>query len=74
MHEGELAPHARQVMDAVPGTYIKGYIALQLINQRRLPVDVVVSGTAEADAQENLERAVALLTELVAAEGRQVTG
>jgi molybdenum cofactor synthesis domain-containing protein len=72
MWESEVAPLARQVMDAVPGTYIKGYIALG--NQQRLPLDVVVKGADEADAQQNLERAVAMLTELVAGVGRQVTG
>jgi len=72
MHEGEVAPYARQVMDAVPGTYIKGYIALS--NQQRLPLDVVVRGADEADAQRNLERAVAMLSDLVAAAGRQVIG
>jgi molybdenum cofactor synthesis domain-containing protein len=72
MWESEVAPYARQVMDAVPGTYIKGYIALG--NQQRLPLDVVVRGAEEADAQRNLEHAVTLLTELVAGAGRQVTG
>jgi nicotinamide-nucleotide amidase len=72
MHEGEVAPFARQVMDAVPGTYIKGYIALS--NQQRLPLDVVVRGTDESDAQRNLEQAVTMLTALVADAGRQVTG
>jgi molybdopterin-biosynthesis enzyme MoeA-like protein len=72
MWESEVAPLARQVMDAVPGTYIKGYIALS--NQQRLPLDVVVKGSDEADAQRNLEQAVAMLTELVAGVGRQVTG
>src|SRR5579884_4024615 len=72
MHEGEVAPYARQVMDAVPGTYIKGYIALS--NQQRLPLDVVVRGADEAAAQANLERAVAMLTDLVAGAGRQITG
>jgi len=72
MHEGELAPHARQVMDAVPGTYIKGYIALA--NQQRLPVDVVVSGADEAAAQRHLEEAVALLGTLIEGAGRQLTG
>jgi molybdenum cofactor synthesis domain-containing protein len=72
MWESDVAPLARQVMDAVPGTYIKGYIALG--NQQRLPLDVVVKGPNESDAQEKLERAVALLTELVAGTGRQVTG
>jgi hypothetical protein len=59
-------------MDAVPGTYIKGYIALG--NQSRLPLDVVVRGANPAEAQQNLEQAVDMLTELVAGVGRQVTG
>jgi nicotinamide-nucleotide amidase len=72
MHEGELAPFASQVMDAVPGTYIKGYIGIR--NQERLPVDVVVRGNDEADAQANLERAVTMLGDLVAGFGRQLVG
>jgi nicotinamide-nucleotide amidase len=72
MHEGELAPHAHEVMEAVPGTYIKGYIALA--NQQRLPVDVVVTGTDDAEAQAHLESAVGLLTRLITAVGRQVSG
>ena len=67
MHEGELAPHAREVMDAVPGTYIKGYIALATSSACR--VDVVVTGADEAEAQAHLERAVTMLTELVAGRG-----
>ena len=72
MWESEVAPLARQVMDAIPGTYIKGYIALG--NQQRLPLDVVARGADETNAQHNLERAVAMLTELVAGVGRQVIG
>src|SRR5439155_18747174 len=64
MWESEVAPLARQVMDAVPGTYIKGYIALS--NQQRLPLDVVVKGADQAEAQRNLEQAVTMLTDLVA--------
>jgi hypothetical protein len=56
----------------VPGTYIKGYIALA--NQQRLPVDVVVSGDDPAAAQEHLQRAVTMLGDLVAGVGRQLTG
>lgn len=72
MWESDIAPLARQVMDAVPGTYIKGYIALG--NQGRLPLDVVVRGANQHEAQQNLEQAVEMLTELVAASGRQLTG
>jgi molybdenum cofactor synthesis domain-containing protein len=72
MWESDVAPLARQVMDAVPGTYIKGYIALG--NQQRLPLDVVARGADQASAQRNLEHAVDLLSGLVAGVGRQVTG
>jgi nicotinamide-nucleotide amidase len=72
MWESDVAPLARQVMDAIPGTYIKGYIALG--NQQRLPLDVVTGGADQAAAQENLELAVSMLTELVEGVGRQVTG
>ena len=72
MWESEVAPYARQVMDAIPGTYIKGYIALG--NQQRLPLDVVTRGSDAAQAQDNLERAVAMLAELVEGAGRQLTG
>jgi molybdenum cofactor synthesis domain-containing protein len=72
MWESDVAPLARQVMEAVPGTYIKGYIALG--NQSRLPLDVVVRGASPAEAQQNLEQAVDMLSELVAGVGRQLTG
>jgi len=72
MWESEVAPLARQVMDAIPAIYIKGYIALG--NQQQLPLDVVARGEDAADAQDKLERAVAMLTKLVTRAGRQVTG
>jgi molybdenum cofactor synthesis domain-containing protein len=72
MWESEVAPLARQVMDAIPGTYIKGYIALG--NQQRLPLDVVTRGSNPVEAQDNLEEAVEMLTQLVERVGRQVTG
>jgi molybdenum cofactor synthesis domain-containing protein len=72
MWESEVTPLARQVMDAVPGTYIKGYVALG--NQERLPLDVVARGDDETAAQRNLEQAVAMLTTLVQGLGRQLTG
>jgi hypothetical protein len=72
VHEGEVAPVALQGMDAIPGTYIKGYIALR--TAQRLPLDVVMRAADEAEAQANLEQAIALLTVLVECEDRQVTG
>jgi nicotinamide-nucleotide amidase len=71
MWESEVAPLAGRVMDVVPGTYIKGYIALS--SQQQLPLDVVASGSDAAEAQYNLDRAVAMLSELVASMGRKIT-
>jgi molybdenum cofactor synthesis domain-containing protein len=72
MHEGEVAPLARQVMEQVPEAYIKGYIALS--NQQRLPLDVVVRGADAPQAQRRLDEAVTLLSALVSQAGRQVFG
>jgi molybdenum cofactor synthesis domain-containing protein len=74
MWESQVAPLARQVMDAFPGTYIKGYIALALANQQRLPLDVVVKGSSQAEAQDKLEQAVAMLEQLVVGVGGQLSG
>ena len=68
MWESEVSPYLQQVMEAIPGTYCKGYIALS--NQRFLPIDVVTRGADEAEAQAGLERALDLLDRLVGETGR----
>ena len=68
MWESEVAPLLQQVMEAVPGTYCKGYIALG--NQRFLPIDVVTRGADEAEAQAGLDKALDLLERLVGEAGR----
>lgn len=68
MWESEVAPLLQQVMETVPGTYAKGYIALG--NQRFLPIDVVARGGDEPEAQAALERALGLLERLVGEAGR----
>jgi nicotinamide-nucleotide amidase len=68
MWESEVAPVLQRVMEAVPDTYCKGYIALG--NQRFLPIDVVARGQDDAAARASLERALAMLAELVAEAGR----
>ena len=68
MWESEVSPLLQQVMDAVPGTYCKGYIALG--NQRFLPIDVVTRGADEAEAQAGLDKALDLLERLVGETGR----
>ena len=68
MWESEVSPMLQQVMEAVPGTYCKGYIALG--NQRFLPIDVVTRGADEGEAQAGLEKALDLLECLVGESGR----
>lgn len=68
MWESEVSPLLQQVMEAVPGTYCKGYIALG--NQRFLPIDVVTRGTDETEAQAALSKALDLLERLVGEVGR----
>ena len=68
MWESEVSPLLQQVMEAVPGTYCKGYIALG--NQRFLPIDVVTRGTDEAEAQAGLDKALDILERLVGETGR----
>ncbi len=63
MWESEVAPLLQQVMEQVPGTYCKGYIALG--NQRFLPIDVVTRGADEAEAEAGLARALDILERLV---------
>src|SRR3954468_20849805 len=68
MWESEVSPMLQQVMQAVPGTYCKGYIALG--NQRFLPIDVVAKGDDEAAANAALEKALDILERLVGETGR----
>jgi nicotinamide-nucleotide amidase len=68
MWESEVSPMLQQVMEAVPGTYCKGYIALS--NQRFLPIDVVTRGADEAEAQAGLDKALDLLERLIGETGR----
>jgi nicotinamide-nucleotide amidase len=68
MWESEVSPMLQQVMEAVPGTYCKGYIALG--NQRFLPIDVVTKGEDEAAANAALEKALDILERLVREGGR----
>ena len=68
MWESEVSPMLQQVMEVVPGTYCKGYIALG--NQRFLPIDVVARGDDDAAAHAALDRALDLLQRLVIEGGR----
>ncbi len=63
MWESEVSPMLQRVMEAVPGTYCKGYIALG--NQRFLPIDVVARGDDDAAAHASLDRALDVLERLV---------
>jgi molybdenum cofactor synthesis domain-containing protein len=68
MWESEVSPFLQQIMQEIPGTYCKGYIALS--NQRFLPIDIVTRGADEAEAKVSLEKALDMLEQLVATTGR----
>jgi molybdenum cofactor synthesis domain-containing protein len=68
MWESEVSPFLQQIMEAIPGTYCKGYIALS--NQRFLPIDVVTRSETEDGAQANLAQALDMLEALVKTTGR----
>jgi len=68
MWESEVSPMLQQVMEQVPGTYCKGYIALG--NQRFLPIDVVAKGEDEDAANAALAKALDILERLVGETGR----
>ncbi|MCC7106403.1 MAG: competence/damage-inducible protein A [Chloroflexi bacterium] len=72
MWESEVSPLLIKMMDVVPGTYGKGYIALAR-NQERLPVDIVAHGDSAEEAREKLNRAVDLLASLVVDVGRELS-
>jgi molybdenum cofactor synthesis domain-containing protein len=70
MYESEVSPHLQQVMQTYPRTYLKAYVALR--TETTLPIDLVAHGPNEAEAQAALESALALLTELVIAKGKEL--
>ena len=70
MYESEVSPHLQQVMKTHPRTYVKAYVALR--NETTLPVDLVAHGPHDESARDTLDAAIALLSELIVAKGKQL--
>ena len=72
MFESEVSPLLSEVMDRLPNTYLKAYVAMRESFGGGLPVDLVASGTTSEAAHARLREALAIFTELVTARGRQI--
>lgn len=70
MWESEIAPLLQQVMAALPGTYLKAYVAQG--ERGLMPVDVVAQGPDPHTAGTRLEEALNMLEWLVGEAGRQL--
>jgi nicotinamide-nucleotide amidase len=70
MYESEVSPHLQQVMKTHPQTYLKAYVALR--SETTLPVDLVANGPDDQTAQNTLDAAIALLTALIQAKGKEI--
>jgi molybdenum cofactor synthesis domain-containing protein len=70
MYESEVSPHIQEVMKTHPQTYVKAYVALR--TDTTLPIDLVAHGPDDLAAQATLDAAIALLTELVVAKGKEL--
>ena len=70
MYESEVSPHLQQVMKAHPQTYLKAYVALR--SETTLPVDLVAHGPNHETAQNTLDAAISLLSELIRAKGKEI--
>lgn len=72
MYESEMSPHLQEVMAELPGTYLKGYVALRSAEREAMPVDIIAHGRDEAGAADILERATNRLRELVLEAGKRL--
>ena len=72
--ESQCGPILQSVMDELPNTYLKAFVALgeRTADGQRLPVDIVAWGDSEGEAEELLERALAMFAEQAAEKGSDV--
>ena len=72
--ESQCGPILQSVMDELPNTYLKAFVALRerTAEGQRLPVDIVAWGDSEGEAEELLERALGMFTEQAAEKGSAV--
>jgi molybdopterin-biosynthesis enzyme MoeA-like protein len=72
MFESEVSPLLSEVMNRLPNTYLKAYVALREGFGGGLPVDLVAAGATTEAAHARLREALGIFTELVTARGRQI--
>src|SRR5262249_21957110 len=72
MFESEVSPVLQQVMERLPDTYLKAYVAMREAILQGLPVGVEATARSSEAAHERLQEAVSLLGELVTARGKQM--
>jgi nicotinamide-nucleotide amidase len=72
MFESEVSPLLQEVMGRYPGTYLKAYVAMREAFEHGLPLDVVATGADATAANDLLQQAVTMLSELVTARGKKM--
>ena len=72
--ESQCGPILSSVMDELPNTYLKAFVALseRTADGQRLPVDLVAWAPSPGEADDLLERALAMFTEQAAEKGSGV--
>ena len=72
--ESQCGPILQSVMDELPNTYLKAFVALseRTADGQRLPVDIVAWAPSPAEADDLLERALGMFTEQAAEKGSGV--
>lgn len=73
--ESQCGPILQSVMDELPNTYLKAFVALseRTADGQQLPVDIVAWAATQAEAEELRESALALFTQQCAEKGSDVT-
>ena len=71
-HESAVAPYFQEVMKQFPGSYVKGYIALEA-RPGWLPVDILATGSDAEDAQHNLQHMIDTLRKMLAEVDKTLT-
>ena len=71
-HESAVAPYFQELMAQYPGSYVKGFIALDS-QPGWLPVDVLATGADAEEAQQNLHAMTDSLRKMLADVGKTLT-
>ncbi len=71
-YESAVAPYFQELMKQYPGSYVKGYIALQS-QPGWLPADLLATGEDPEDAQRTLQEMIDTLRKMLAEAGKTLT-